>query len=195
MTTSNLAQLTEQIGQQHAMLRSYIIIHYLTGELGTQIHCYLRRLICSNGAITHICNDDKQIRARRLHNGRFDEKDMLEQIGRLLTKTWEQLDTKLNAVAHLLDKKKVAVDFLRQQRTRFSLSNRVLRQIEGAIGQDEIGPTNSQYDWFNALSRVATHDERLSFRQRRTLSRVAGEFSQHTAHQCSQCGNWIVAQD
>lgn len=171
------------------------INHYVTGDLGTQIHCYLRRIVCSNGAIIHICNDDKQVRARRLHNGHFDEKDMLEQIGRLLMEAWKQLDAKLNAVAELLDKGRVSVDFLRQQRTRFSLNNRILRLIEEAIRQDEIGPTNTQYDWFNAISRVATHDERLSFRQRRTLSRMAGEFSQHTAHQCRQCGSWIMAQN
>jgi hypothetical protein len=168
------------------------IIHYIAGDLGTQIHCYIRRIICSNGAITHVCNDERQIRARRLHNGQFDEEDMLGQIDRLLTEAWKQLDAKLNVVTSLLDKEKISVDFLRQQRTRFSLNNRILQLIEEAIRQDEIGPTNTQYDWFNALSRVATHDELLSFRQRRTLSRMAGEFSQYTAHQCSQCGSWIM---
>lgn len=171
------------------------LIHYTTGELGTQVYCYLRHLICSNGAITHVCCDEKHVRARRLPNGRFDEKDMLEQIGLLLMEAWKQLDAKLNAVTDLLGKGRVSVDFLRQQRTRFSLNNRILRVIEEAIRQDEIGPSNTQYDWFNAISRVATHDERLSFRQCRTLSRMAGEFSQHTAHRCSQCGNWIVTQN
>lgn len=89
----------------------------------------------------------------------------------------------------------VSVDFLRQQRTRFLLNNRILQAIEEAIRQDEIEPTNTQYDWFNAISRVATHDELLNFRQRRTLSRMAGEFSQYTAHQCRQCGSWIMAQN
>ena len=166
------------------------VIHYMTGELGTQVHCYLRRKICSNGAITHVCNDNRHIRARRLHNGRFDEKDMLHQISRLLSEAWRQVTSKLNAIEDLLQKERVSSDFIRQQRTRFSLSNRIIQAAEIALKQDEFGPTNTQYDWFNALSRVATHDDRLSFRQYRTLSRLAGEFSQHDVERCSECGNW-----
>jgi hypothetical protein len=169
------------------------IIHYMAGNLGTQIHCYLRRLICSNGAITHVCNDDKQARARRLPNGQFDEKDMLNQISRLIREAWGQVDAKLQAIATLLSLERVALDFIRQQRTRFALSNRVLRAIERAIREDELGPTGTQFDWFNALSRVATHDDLLTVRQRRTLGRMAGEFSQHSIHRCSQCGSWIVS--
>jgi hypothetical protein len=171
------------------------IVHYTTGELGTQVHCYLRRMICSNGAIAHVCDDNKQIRARRLRNGRFDEADMLRQIASLFTRAWRQIDGKLSAISSLLNEKRVSVDFLRQQRARFSLNNRILRAIERAIREDEIGPTGTQYDWFNALSRIATHDEQLTFRQSRTLSRVAGEFSQNTVHRCSQCGSWVVREN
>ena len=168
------------------------VVHHMAGPLGTQVHCYLRRLICSNGAITHVCSDNKQVRARRLPNGHFDEKDMLNQISRLTREAWGQIEAKLNAVRTLLDTKRVAMDFIRQQRTRFSLNNRVLGVIASAIREDEFGPTDSQYDWFNALSRVATHDDLLTFRQRRTLGRMAGELSQHAIHRCSQCGSWIV---
>ena len=120
---------------------------------------------------------------------------MLRQIRRLLSEAWRQVTHKLNAIEDLLQKERVSSDFLRQQRTRFSLNNRIIQSIESALGQDELGPTNTQYDWFNALSRVATHDERLSFRQYRTLSRLAGEFSQHRVQRCGQCGNWIVRRN
>ena len=170
------------------------IIHYTTGDLGTQIHCYLRRLICANGAITHVCSENRQARARRLLNGQFDEKDMLNQIRRLILEAWGQVDAKLQAITTLLSMERVAMDFIRQQRTRFALNNRVLRAVERAVREDEFGPTGTQFDWFNALSRVATHDDLISFRQRRTLGRMAGEFSQHTIHRCSQCGSWVVSQ-
>jgi hypothetical protein len=70
-----------------------------------------------------------------------------------------------------------------------------LAGIEHAMYEDELEPTKKQYDIFNAISRVATHDENLTFRQRRTLSRMAGEFSQQTVHQCKTCGQWIVCED
>lgn len=169
------------------------IHHSTSGEFGTQVRCYLRRLSCENGACTHICKDEKHLRARRLANGRFDQKDMVNQLHRLFTEAWVQLDEKVQAVRRLLDKEKVSTDFLRQQRTRFSLNNEMLREIEIAVNHDELGPTNTQYDIFNAISRVATHSEALSLRQRRRLMFMAGEFSQQDVHRCSQCGSWIVS--
>ena len=170
------------------------VVHHMSGDAGTQISCYLRRLVCQNGAVAHVCSENKRLRARRLHNGRFDEADMLAQICRLITEAWAQLGKKLDAIRSLLDKDRVSFDFLKQQRTRFSLNNSMFRAIEQATRKDEFGTTNTQYDIFNALSRVATHDRTLSFRQQRTLSRMAGEFSQHTVDRCDKCGHWIVQQ-
>jgi hypothetical protein len=70
---------------------------------------------------------------------------------------------------------------------RLSLNNRMLTAIRRAIDQDELGPTNTQFDIFNAISRVATHNEALTFRQRRTLSQLAGKFSQQDVHKCDKC--------
>jgi hypothetical protein len=166
--------------------------HSISGEFGTQIRCYLRRQICSNGACTHICQDEKSLRARRLLNGKYDDKDMIEQIRCLLIKAWTQLDEKLTAIKGLLNKPRVSIDFLRHQRTRFSLNNRVLHSLENAVNQDEFGSTDTQYDLFNAITRIATHDDSLSLRQQRRLMSMAGEFSQQDIHQCSQCGSWLT---
>ena len=169
--------------------------HSTSGEFGTQIRCYLRRRICSNGACTHICEDQKNVRVRRLPNGNFDEGDVIQQISRLLTQAWAQLDAKLQAIKGLLNKGGLSIDFLRQQRTRFSLNNRILREIEIAMHQDELGPTHTQYDLFNAISRVASHDDSLSLRQQRRMMFMAGEFSQQNVHRCSHCGSWLVTQN
>jgi hypothetical protein len=171
------------------------IIHHTSGDTGTQINCYLRRLICQNGGVAHICSDKKTLRARRLNNGRFDENDMLMQIHRLLTEAWVQIDEKLAAVKSLIDKQRISLDFLEQQRTKFSLNNRMLAAIRSAINEDEFGTTGTQFDIFNAISRVATHSEALTFRQRRTLSRLAGEFGQQDVHKCDNCGSWIIQQN
>lgn len=168
------------------------IIHYTSGDTATQINCYLRRLVCSNGATAHICNDNKHLRVRRLNNGSFDEVDMLTQICHRLTEAWSQIDTKLDSVRALIKKTRTSLDFLQQQRIRFSLNNRILTAIQHAIDQDELGPTNTQFDIFNAISRVGTHNEALTFRQRRTLGQLAGEFSQQDIHKCDKCGSWLV---
>lgn len=168
------------------------IIHHISGNAGTQINCYLRRLICRNGATTHICNDNKQLRVRRLNHGHFDESDMLKQIYDRLAEAWSQIDEKLAAIKALTEKKRISLEFLQQERTRLSLNNRMLAAIRNVIDQDELGPTNTAYDIFNAISRVATHHQNLTFRQQRTLSGLAGEFSQQDIHKCDKCGSWLT---
>ena len=171
------------------------VVHHLSGDKGSQISCYLRRLQCANGAAIHLCREDKPLRARRLLNGRFDEADMLDQLHRLLREVWAQLPEKLEGIRGLLHRDRMPIEYLRRQRTCFSLNDRTLNAIERALHTDEFGPTGTQYDIFNALSRVATHEERLTFRQRRTLSRMAGEFSQQTVHRCERCGQWVRGPD
>jgi hypothetical protein len=168
------------------------ILHSISGHTATQISCYLRRLICSNGATAHICQDNTPLRVRRLNNGDFDESDMLRQIHDRFTQAWLQIDEKLASIKKLTEKKRVSLDFLRHERSRFSLNNRMLDAISKALNQDELGPTNTQYDIYNAVSRVATHHQSLTFRQHRTLSRIAGEFSQQEVHKCERCGSWLT---
>lgn len=168
------------------------VLHHSAGDRGTQVHCYLRRLVCANGAIIHVCNGRTKIRARRLPNGRFNEQDMLRQVGRVLSQAWGQVEEKLAATMSLLGERAISMEFLRQQRVRFSLSNRTLEAIEQALNADELEATNSQLDWFNAISRVASHHTPLSFRQRRILGRIAGELSQVRVDRCSECGRWFV---
>ncbi|HML73153.1 MAG TPA: DUF932 domain-containing protein [Anaerohalosphaeraceae bacterium] len=171
------------------------ILHSISGHTGTQINCYIRRLICSNGATTHICQNDTSLRVRRLNNGDFDESDMLGQIQNRLVQVWSQIDEKLAAIKALTEKKRTSLDFLEQHRTRLSLNNNMIKTIRNAISQDEIGPTGTQYDLFNAISRVATHHQNLTFRQQRILSRLAGEFSQQDVQKCEHCGSWLTIQN
>jgi len=35
------------------------VVHYLSGDKGTQINCYLRRLVCRNGATAHVCGENQ----------------------------------------------------------------------------------------------------------------------------------------
>ena len=172
--------------------------HSITGEFGTQIRCYLRRLICENGATTHVCSNSssssKRVRSRRLFATAFVQDDMVSQIRRLLVEAWDQLDEKLNTVPKLLKRPNISSEFLDRQRTRFSLNNNIITAIGNAADDDELASTGSQFDSFNAISRVATHNQSLSLRQCRTLMHMAGELSQHHVHRCDQCGSWITQQ-
>jgi len=171
------------------------LVHNLTGDEGTQILCYFRRLVCANGAIAHVCSDSKQLRARRLPYSQYDETKLLKQIQKVLTETWTQLNDKLEAVTELLKKDRLSKQIIRQMRTRFSLNNMMIKTIEDALHNDELGETNTQYDYFNAISRVATHERWLNPRQQRTLSRLAGEFSQQTSNLCKECGQLMFEEN
>ena len=169
--------------------------HTITGESATQIRCYFQRLVCKNGATVHICRDGKRARSRRLSTSTFAQVDMVMQIRGLLVTAWQQIDDKLDAMTKLLEQPPVSFQFLDRQRTRFSLNNDIIQAIENAIDDDELAPTDSPLDLFNAMSRTATHEESLSLRQRRTLMYMAGEFSQHHVRLCSQCGSLIMERN
>jgi hypothetical protein len=51
----------------------------------------------------------------------------------------------------------------------------------------EEGAENSVYGAVNAITRVATHDQELSERQRRTLAALAGLLSFSHLHICDRC--------
>ena len=167
------------------------IRHSVTGDFGIQVFCFLRRLICSNGMISHVCLSDKHARARRLSKDCHEIEDMRVQTRRLIGEAWSQLENKLAALAELLHRPSVDVGILQQQRTRLSLNNRTIHLIEAAINEDEMPLTGTSFDLINAIARVATHEDSLSTRQRRTLLRAAGEFSQFHVHRCPSCGRWL----
>lgn len=167
------------------------IHHALTGICATQVRCYLRRLVCSNGATVHICSNQQSLRSRRLANRNFQAADMVQQLRTLFQQAFQQLEHKLAALHLLLKEPMIDLASLEQVRAKYSLNNTIISQIENALPKDPRGPTGTQYDVFNAISFVATHHAELTLRQQRTLLHMAGEISQSHVRQCSQCGTWI----
>lgn len=165
----------------------------VVGEHGTQVQCFLRRLVCANGMISHVCIGNAHGRARRLDSDRHQVEDMRLQLERLLTSAWSQLTDKLAALRELMSQPAADDSIYAQYRTRLSLNRRVVRAIMDAMYADELARTNSFFDFVNALSRVATHGNGalLTARQRRTLLRAAGEFSQRHVRRCEACGSWL----
>ena len=173
-----------------------IHVHYsVTGQFATQIRCHFHRCICSNGSVVHVCKRVKRPRSRRLASKNFSQADMVLQLRRLMIEAWNQVQEKLLGIPDLLNMPPVASEFLEQQRTRLGINKRIITAIENAIEEDELATTHTQYDVFNAISRVATYDSELSLRQRRTLLQLAGEFSQNNVRRCSECGSWVAEQN
>ncbi len=169
-----------------------------TGEFATDVKCFVRRFVCANGQIQHVCvGKDQVARTRRLSAERHEQQAMIEQLDRLLRRAWSQLDEKLDALKDLLNQPPADSGIFERYRARLGLNNRLIEAIETAMHEDELEPTDSLYDFVNAVSRVATHgsDELLTPRQRRTLLRGAGELSLRHVRRCSACGTWLDARD
>lgn len=167
------------------------LLQSLTDDGAIQVKSYLHRLACSNGAIVPVLIGEQQARIRRLPHRTHTVDDVCHQVRRVADGAWRQLEAKLGNLQTLLQHPPVTEDFVRGLRTRYSLNEQVIGSVLAAMEQDEMEPTGSQYDFFNALSRIATHHFDLEDRMQRRLMDAAGEWSQRYANQCGQCGQWV----
>ena len=168
--------------------------HPAVGEYATEVRCYLRRLVCKNGMVAHVCVGSRQARTRRLRADQFSLDEVRRQIEFLLTQAWDQVGVKAEALAGLLDQPPVDQGIFHRLRSRFSLNQQMIEAIRAAEFEDEKAPTDSFFDFIMALSRVATHPRAglvMTPRQQRTLMRAAGEMSQNHVHRCPSCGTWV----
>ncbi len=161
--------------------------HPIVGPSATQVHCFLRRLVCENGAVAHICLTNGHARSRRLPPK--DCTGMVRQLWNLADAAWRQVEQKLADVRALLDQPLPKVAALE----RAGFSKKVVATIELAMQHDELPPTGTLYDLANAMARVGTHedDALLPPRQRRALLLAAGDLHHWFAGRCSHCGSFV----
>jgi len=164
------------------------IIHAPYGNEATIIEAFTYRLICSNGMTRRECvSRDGIVRTRKLAvdypNGREIQ---VSQIRRLAVKTWNGLQSQLEALRATSERQANVEELLNSllRRARISPQQMMPRLI--AAWQVE-GSENSRYAAVNALTRVATHDTELSARQRRVLSALGGLLAFSTVHLCDKC--------
>lgn len=165
------------------------IVHDYLGFQATLIQSFVYRLVCKNGLVHRECAGPRHTpRTRRLAIGSKGAKQrQLEQVDRLARKSWSHSQRLLDSVQHLHEESvpdpRVLFDrFLRNGRL-FSqaLSQRLLEAWETENSE------TTAFGVLNALTRVATHDTRLSERQRRALAILAGIFAQKNTHICPHC--------
>ena len=110
----------------------------------------------------------------------------MEQIRRLIRAAWDGLQPILAELQATRERKADVESLLTGwlQRARIS-TNEMLPRLREAWQQD--GGENTQYGAINALTRVATHGERLTARQRRVLSSLAGLLAFSNVHICPRC--------
>lgn len=167
------------------------IRHSQVGASSTVVLGFIHRLVCSNGMTQRICLGGKPSRTKRTKAKNSTERT-LKAIRQQVRQAWVQIHDRLAGIKELL-KHPLEVDELPEDlRRRWSINREVAAEIAHAMQDDELGRTYTEYDLVNALSRVATHSERLVPRYRRQLSLAAGMVSQNRVHQCSVCGNWSI---
>lgn len=171
-----------------------------------RVSCFMRRLACTNGMVSHVCLDSKK-RGSANVRGRYAAQVRrrrgvvvnLDPLAGLLRSAWAQVSGKLEAQQSLLEEKVGDLDALfREWRSRLRLNEKLWSQVKLAINADELEPTGTLFDLTNALSRIATHgpasdDVTLSTRQRNALMRGAGELSQLGVRRCSGCGLFVAS--
>jgi len=162
--------------------------HYPLGQKPTTIQTFMQRLVCSNGMTRRECTSRDGInRTRKL---RFDHPDgkqlQLNQVRRLAKSTWENIEPKLEQLGFTANRPVEVEPALEQwlRRARMShdrLMNRLLAawRVEGA--------ESTEFGLVNALTRVATHDETLTPRERRMLAALGGLLAGSHAHICPRC--------
>jgi hypothetical protein len=164
------------------------ISHSIFGDQATVVEMFTYRLICTNGMIHRSCPSQGSLgRTRKLPVQHAGGKELqIEQIRRVVSQAWEGLEPILTELRATRERKAEVENLLTGwlQRARISTSEMMPRLREA---WQEDGGENTQYGAINALTRVATHGPRLSSRQRRALSSLAGLLAFRNVHICPRC--------
>jgi hypothetical protein len=162
--------------------------HFRFGRQATIVESFTYRLICTNGMTHRSCpsqNGSGRTRKLSVHHANGRELQM-EQIRRLTTEVWERLEPLLAELQATRERKADVEGLLNGWLHRARISTEAMMpRLREAWQQD--GGENTQYGAINALTRVATHGENLSARQRRVLSSLAGLLTFTNVHICPRC--------
>lgn len=163
--------------------------HSRLGDLPTVILSFVYRLICRNGMVHRECTGARHTsRIRRLVGGTDAATEQLRtQIRRLSSERWTHAQRLLEPICRssqepIANPLGVMERFLRSGRL---FSANLLQWLQEAWALEGSEPT--AFGVLNALTRVATHEMRLSQRQRRALAALAGIYARQSTHICPHC--------
>ena len=163
--------------------------HSRLGDHPTVILSFVYRLICRNGMVYRECTGARRTsRIRRLAGGSDAAvEQQRHQIRRLSGERWTHAQRLLEPIRRSSQEpvaKPLGVmeRFLRSGRL---FSRDLLQWLEEAWAAENSERT--AFGVLNALTRVATHEMRLSERQRRALAALAGIYARQSTHICPHC--------
>ncbi len=158
-----------------------------TGEFGTQITTYLRRLVCENGMLVPVLRDTKRLRIKRAKRDGISEEYFMERIGFIARMCWEELDVKLESLRELAQHK-VDVEAVLNKIARDLRLNKQLRmEILKALEAERLGGVGTQLDVINILSWVGTHTKDLDLNGRRRIMSEVGTIITERIQRCPHC--------
>ena len=185
------------------------VFHSITGQAATRVECLLFRLACSNGMLTPVSVASNRLPKQQRSSIQTEESpetdlrirrcdSLLIQVSKLVSEAWSQVGEKLHALEQLATLQ-FDPGLLERNQRKFSMSDRMLRDVWRALDDDELDVPSppTVYDVINAIARVGTwgngdEEHPLSKRQLLTLMRAAGEFAMWVAKEkCAKCGRYV----
>lgn len=181
--------------------------HSLLGATPTTVDLFVFRQVCSNGMALRTCVGHSAIsRSRRLK--RTEEQSSTtasEQIQRMTQERMSHLDELLSSLGKLPDTRienDVGIDDEETMR-RFLMpplrathvwSDNLWDNVIVKAWRHNLGGKGELHEFaaVNTITYVATHQQDLSFRQRRTLARLAGLLAFRRVHICPRCHSAVV---
>ncbi len=183
------------------------VSHSLLGAHPTTIDLFVLRVVCSNGLALRRCVGRVAIsRTRRLkHTGPEALAAATDQLRRITAERWQHLSQLLSGIRELpsarLPRTASSPDadgmrsfLMPPLRATHLWSEDLWHRLLLPAWQHPHGG-NGELDEFaaiNTVTYVATHRSELTFRQQRTLARLAGLLAFRRIHVCPRCHSAVV---
>lgn len=183
------------------------VSHSFLGTHPTTIDLFVYRLMCQNGMTLRHCVGHTEIsRSRRLKkNGEESKTAAIEQIKRMVVERLRHQNDLFRSLSQLPGaplERAIGADDEDSMRRFLMPSLRATHLWSAQLWRRVLAPAwrhahggNGELNEFaavNTITYVATHQRDLSFRQRRTLARLAGLLSFRRVHICPRCNSAVV---
>ena len=181
--------------------------HSFLGSHPTTVDLFIYRLRCQNGmSLRHCVGHTKISRSRRLKN--ISEQSVaaaIEQIQRMVHERLSHRDALFTSLSQLPearihrvtgseDEESIRRFLLPSLRATHLWSDDLWRRVLAPAWRHVHGGNGelTEFAAVNTVTYVATHQRDLSFRQRRTLARLAGLLAFRRVHVCPRCNSAVI---
>ncbi|HQX49414.1 MAG TPA: hypothetical protein PLY87_02325 [Planctomycetaceae bacterium] len=183
------------------------VSHSILGNHSTTIDLFVLRLLCQNGlALRHCVGHATITRSRRLKdNGAQSRSAAKDQIQRMVVErlkhqtslfgSLSQLpDAQIARAAGTDDEEAIRRFLMPSLRATHLWSDQLWRRVLAPAWRHVHGGNGelNEFAAVNTITYVATHQRDLTFRQRRTLARLAGLLSFRRVHVCPNCNRTVL---